>query len=58
MGLCGSKQENPKKKSYHLQTLDDHDGGINCMTLSEDGSVLVTGSEDRTARLWSSKTEK
>ncbi|XP_043225133.1 WD repeat-containing protein 86-like isoform X2 [Amphibalanus amphitrite] len=34
-----------------------HDGSINCMALSEDGSLLVTGSEDCTARLWSTKTD-
>lgn len=56
MGSCSSKKDGEKSKSYALQVLDDHDGGINCMTLSEDGSVLVTGSEDKTARLWSTKT--
>ena len=34
-----------------------HDGAVNCMSLSEDGSLLVTGSEDTTARLWSTKTD-
>ena len=58
MGLCGSKKDNPKNKTYHIQTLDDHEGGINCMSLSADGSVLATGSEDRTARLWSSRSER
>ncbi|KAF6020438.1 WDR86 [Bugula neritina] len=62
MGAQGSKQGGQvKKKKYkgHLiQTLDQHDGGINCMSLSEDGSVLATGSEDKMARLWSTKTEE
>ena len=57
MGLCGSKDGSEKGKSYLLQTLDDHEGGINCMAISDDGSVLATGSEDRTARLWTTKTE-
>ena len=58
MGGCGSKNENnPKNKTYLLQTLEEHEGGINCMAVSEDGSVLATGSEDRTARLWTTKTE-
>ncbi|MPD04331.1 WD repeat-containing protein 86 [Portunus trituberculatus] len=39
-------------KKYPLETLCDHDKGINCMAASEDGSLLVTGSEDKTARLW------
>lgn len=28
------------------------------MALSEDGSMLVTGSEDSTARMWSTKTDE
>ena len=39
-------------KKFPLETLCDHDKGINCMATSEDGSLLVTGSEDKTARLW------
>ena len=35
----------------------DHDGAINCMALSEDKSLLVTGSDDFTARMWSTKTD-
>lgn len=41
-----------------LETKEDHDESINCMALSEDGSMLVTGSEDSTARMWSTKTEE
>lgn len=54
MGGCGSK--NGKNKTFLYETLEGHDNGINCMALSEDGSVLVTGAEDKTARLWSTKT--
>ena len=54
MGCCGSKSKNDK--NWLLETLTGHDAGINCMALSEDGSVLATGSEDKTARLWSTKT--
>lgn len=58
MGLCNSKySSSTSSQSWLLQTLSDHEGGINCMCLSDDGSVLVTGSEDRTARLWTVKTE-
>lgn len=31
----------------------DHRGGINWLSLSPDGQRLLTGSEDGTARLWS-----
>lgn len=57
MGLCGSRDKEDKNNTYLLQTLDEHEGGINCMALSDDGSVLATGSEDRTARIWTTKTE-
>jgi len=46
------------KKGQLLETMADHEESINCMVLSEDGSMLVTGSEDATARMWSTKTEE
>ena len=59
MGGCGSKDENApnKTKNHCYQVLAEHEGGINCMAMSEDGSVLATGSEDCTARLWTTQTE-
>ncbi|XP_069974673.1 WD repeat-containing protein 86-like [Penaeus vannamei] len=54
MGGGGSKEnENPLR-----ETMCDHTDAINCVALSEDGSLLVTGSEDKTARMWSTKTEE
>lgn len=55
MGNAQAKQE--KNKDYTLQTCEEHEGSINCMEISEDGSVLVTGSDDAYVRLWSTKTE-
>ena len=61
------------KKGELLETMADHEESINCMCLSvssnsdniliyektqEDGSMLVTGSEDATARLWATRTEE
>ena len=43
-------EEKDKHKSCLLQTCEDHEGSINCMELSEDGSVLVTGSDDAMIR--------
>lgn len=45
-----------KRKDWLEQTLDDHESGINCMALSHDQTVLATGSDDHTVRLWSTKT--
>ncbi|CAF0990380.1 unnamed protein product, partial [Brachionus calyciflorus] len=41
MGNGATKKEK-KQKTYLLQTCEEHEGSINCMDLSEDGSVLVT----------------
>lgn len=45
-----------KRKDWLEQTLDDHESGINCMALSHDQTVLATGSDDHSIRLWSTKT--
>ncbi|KAM7284447.1 WD repeat-containing protein 86 [Ixodes scapularis] len=43
--------------SAHLQErLEQHEGGINCMALSEDNSLLVSGSEDGRVLLWSTQS--
>ena len=46
------------KKGELLETMADHEESINCMCLSEDGSMLITGSEDATARMWATKTDE
>ncbi len=53
MGAGGSTA---KQITSANETLSDHDESINCMALSEDGSMLVTGSEDNEARMWSTVT--
>ena len=47
-----------RDKDCLIQTCEEHgtNNGINCMELSEDGSVLATGADDGTIRLWSTKT--
>jgi WD40 repeat protein len=61
MGNKSSKNAEHKKikeKECLLQTCDDHGAnGINCMEISEDGSVLATGSDDGLIKLWSAKTQ-
>ena len=42
-----------KKREGKLdEILEGHEGGINCLGLSVDESILITGSEDCTARVW------
>ena len=55
----GNKQvlKKDKQKTYLLQTCEEHESSINCMEVSEDGSVLATGSDDSNIRLWSTKTD-
>jgi WD40 repeat protein len=56
----GNKQgirKKSKDRIYLFQTCEEHEGSVNCMDVSEDGSVLATGSDDKMIRLWSAKTE-
>jgi WD40 repeat protein len=57
MGAAASKHRAGRHNNWLIQTLENHESGINCMVLSDDGSVLATGSDDNTIRLWSTKTE-
>ncbi|KAK3893899.1 hypothetical protein Pcinc_001124 [Petrolisthes cinctipes] len=53
MGSSGSKSQRDQENGEALESQREHTGSINCMVLSEDGSLLVTGSDDSTACLWS-----
>jgi len=46
------------QRTDDLDVLQDHSGAINCMAVSEDGSILVTGSDDNTIRIWTSKAPR
>lgn len=41
-----------KREGKMVETLDGHSDGINCMALNVDESILITGSEDKSARVW------
>jgi WD40 repeat protein len=56
MGSAASKSRAGRDGDFLIQTLDEHESAINCMALSSDGSVLATGSDDHTIRLWTTKT--
>ena len=46
------------KKTFQLKCLTEHTDGINAMCLSPDGNTLITVSEDKTGRLWDTKTDE
>lgn len=57
MGIFNTKLIDPvNSTTYQLQCLSDHTSGINAMAVNDDSSMLVTGSDDRTVRLWSTGT--
>ena len=60
MGCVSSKTcaiiqttKSDEKPPFLLQTIEDHKFGVNCIDISEDKSLLVSGGEDCIARLWS-----
>lgn len=50
MGGCGFKKVD--QKDILLESIEVYEKGINCMVLSEDGLVLVIGSEDKFLWFW------
>lgn len=56
-----SHSPNRPQPSLHwtcLQTLADHRAGVTAIALSGDGRLLVSGSRDRTIKLWNLRTGK
>ena len=41
-----------------IGTFEGHEDGINCLAIAADESVLVSGSEDGTARIWDLEAEE
>ncbi|XP_064468510.1 WD repeat-containing protein 86-like [Ornithodoros turicata] len=57
MGCASSRTTQPTIiKGFLIEKLEIHGGGINCTALSEDYSLLATGSEDETVNLWSTQS--
>ena len=48
----GKKRKKQKDDEYLIATLSGHKGGINCMGINDENTVIITGGEDKTARLW------
>jgi len=45
-----------ESKRSLIKTLEGHTGGINCVDYSSKSKVILTGSDDRTARVWDMKS--
>ena len=39
-----------KQQTYLIQTCEEHESSVNCMEVSDDKSVIVTGSDDTNIR--------
>ena len=39
-----------------LKVLEGHTGEVNSVAISVDGSKIVSGSDDKTVRIWSAET--
>ena len=47
-----------KKKTFQLKCLKEHEDCINAICMSPDGNTIITVSDDKTGRLWDTKTEE
>nr|XP_053635476.1 WD repeat-containing protein 86-like [Cherax quadricarinatus] len=54
----GNNKSKENEVTDLLETHTDHTDSINCICVADDESVIVTGSEDKTARLWTTKDPK
>ena len=52
----GNRSGKKKEKVEAFQICREHEDSINCMDVSEDGSLLATGSDEGTIRLWTTQT--
>ena len=55
--LSIARQMRKEREGKMIYRLDGHEDGVNCLAVSSDDSVLVSGSEDNTARVWSIEDE-
>ena len=55
--LLIARQMRKQREGKMIYRLDGHEDGVNCLAVSSDDSVLVSGSEDNTARVWSIEDE-
>ena len=58
MGSCCGKSTATVRAEhpFELDVLAGHAGGVNTMAVSDDETLLATGSDDGTIRLWTTQT--
>ena len=39
-----------------MKTLEGHNGCVNSVCVSPDGNLIISGSDDKTIKIWDSKT--
>ena len=47
-----ARQKKKERNGQIIEVFDGHEDGINCLAIAPDESVLVSGSEDSTVRIW------
>ena len=47
-----------RKRARKQLRLEGHEGSINAVSLTSDGGLVVTGSDDCTARVWDAETRE
>lgn len=50
--FCLGRKLKKRREGKLVEVLEGHEGGINCLGMSVDESILITGSEDCSARVW------
>jgi WD40 repeat protein len=50
------KEASSSARTIPLQTLNSHTGAVSFLTFSPDGQFLISGSSDKTIKLWNAKT--
>ena len=54
----GQKEGKKNAKTYIIKSCQEHSAGINCMCVIPDGTMVITGSEDKTVRIWDTQSEE
>jgi len=53
----GAGSSSSRKEAEPVVICGDHEASINCMAMSEDYTLMITGADDGVAKLWATHTE-